>query len=181
MPESRSKLMPAFYGGVIMAVVSEVPGLNLLNCCCCAGIMLGGFLSVMFYTREGPPGSVLLTSGDSLVLGVLAGVFGAFIGTALNALLLGVFGNVAGEVIRSVLGSFGDRIPSDVMEEIEKSFEDAALLTPIAVLISFAKSIILYPLFGMLGGLIGYSVFKPKGQAPSAQPPVIPPTPTGTV
>ena len=176
MPESRSKLMPALYGGIIIAVISELPVLNLINCCCCAGIMLGGFLSVMFYTKEGPPGSVLLTSGDSLLLGVLAGVFGAFIGTALNALMLGVFGNVAGEVVRSILDSFGDRIPQEALDEIERALGEAAIFTPLAILISFVKSIILYPLFGLLGGLIGYSVFKPKAQAPTPQPPAIPPT-----
>ncbi len=51
MPEKPSKLMPALYGGVIMGLISGIPFLNLVNCLCCAGVMLGGFMAV-FFTRR---------------------------------------------------------------------------------------------------------------------------------
>jgi hypothetical protein len=52
MPTQPSKFMPALYGGIIMAVISAVPVVNLVNCFCCAGIMLGGFLAVFFFKKE---------------------------------------------------------------------------------------------------------------------------------
>jgi hypothetical protein len=172
MPEKPNKLMPALYGGIIMGVISGLPFLNLLNCFCCAGILLGGFLAVLFYTREAAPGTLQLTSGDALQLGVLAGVFGAFIETALNAAVLGSVGNVVGETLRQVLEGMADQIPSEVFDQIDRAFGGIAAFTPIAIFFSFIKSIIINPVFGLLGGLIGYAVFKPKPAAVPPQPPV---------
>jgi hypothetical protein len=172
MPEKPNKLMPALYGGIIMGVVSGLPFLNLLNCFCCAGILLGGFLSVLFYTREAPPGTLQLTSGDALQLGVLAGLFGAFIETALHAAVLGSVGNIVGETLRQALEGMGDMIPPEALDQLDRAFGGLATLTPLAIFFSFLKSIIINPVFGLLGGLIGYAVFKPKPAAVPPQPPV---------
>jgi hypothetical protein len=42
------------------------------------------------------------------------------------------------------------------------------------IMMAFVFSIIIDPLFGLLGGLIGYSIYKPK---PGVFPPVMPPKP----
>ena len=175
MPEKPNKLMPALYGGIIMGVISGLPFLNLLNCFCCAGILLGGFLSVLFYTREAPPDTLQLTSGDALQLGVLAGVFGAFIETALHAAVLGSVGNVVGETLSQILEGMSDQIPPEVFDQIDRAFGGLATFTPFAIFFSFLKSIIINPVFGLLGGLIGYAVFKPKPSA-TVQPPPTPPS-----
>ena len=166
--------MPALYGGIIIGVISGVPVLNFINCCCCAGVILGGFLSVLFYTRE--PNAPPITSSDALVLGSLAGVFGAFIGTALTAATLGMIGGGILEFLRELLDRFADELPADVFDQIEAAIEESLSLTPLAIVITFAKFIIIGPLFGLLGGLIGYAAFKPKPQAAVPPPPAIPPT-----
>ena len=173
MPEAQSKVLPALYGGIIIGILSGVPGLNLINCCCCAGILFGGFLSVLFYTREldAPP----ITSGDALLLGTLSGVFGAFIATAISVVVLATFGPVVVEFLREMLDRVAENIPPDVYEEADASLNESLLLGPRSILITFVKSIILCPLFGLLGGLIGYATFKPKPQT-LTPPPAIPPT-----
>ena len=69
MFEKPSKLRSAILGGLIIGAISGIPGLNLLNCCCCAGILLGGAMSVYLYrqefTNEMPP----MESSDALILG----------------------------------------------------------------------------------------------------------------
>ena len=174
MTETQSKLMPALYGGIIIGVISGVPVLNFINCCCCAGIILGGFLSVLFYTRE--PNARPITSGDALVLGSLAGVFGAFIGTVLTAATLGMIGGGVLEFLRELLDRFGDQLPTDVIDQVETAIDESLTITPLAIIITFAKFIIIGPLFGLLGGLIGYAAFKAKPEAVVATPPPIPPT-----
>ena len=52
MPPKPDKLMPALYGGIVIGILSGVPGLNLINCLCCAGIMLGGIVSVYLWDPE---------------------------------------------------------------------------------------------------------------------------------
>jgi hypothetical protein len=175
MSDTQSKLMPALYGGIVIGILSGVPGLNLINCCCCAGVILGGFLSVLFYTRE--PNAPAITSGDALALGALAGVFGAFIGTALTAVMLGTVGGVILEFLRELLDRFGHEIPPDMLEGFEEAIGESLSLTPVAIIVTFAKFIIIGPLFGLLGGLIGYAVFKPKPQTLAPPPGTNPPTP----
>lgn len=172
MPEKPSKLMPALYGGIVMAAISAVPFVSIINCFCCAGVLLGGFLAVFFYQKDLTVQMPPLTNSDALQLGALAGVFGAIIGTILSALILAAFGNVSSQVILDIIRGFEDQMPPGTMDQIEQSMSQSAGLGFMAIMISFFTSIIIDPLFGLLGGLIGYSVYKPK---PGAHPP-LPPT-----
>ncbi len=43
MQNQPSKLMPAVWGGVLIGVISGVPGLRLINCMCCLGVVGGGY------------------------------------------------------------------------------------------------------------------------------------------
>jgi len=165
MPEKPGKLIPALYGGIIMGVLSGVPGLSLVNCLCCAGIMLGGFMAVFFYKKELKESSPPLTNGDGLALGALSGVIGAVITTLLGALfshLLGFGMGMGMERLRNM--GLGDQVPPETMKMIEGLTSGGALLG-----LGFVFHLVLMPLFGLIGGLIGYSVFKPK--APVVMPP----------
>ena len=172
MPEKPGKLLPALYGGIVMAVVSAIP---FLNCCCCAWALLGGFLSVFFYKNQLTPAGPLLSNGDSIQLGALAGVFGAAIGTVISIILLATVGNLAGEAIVNLLRGFSDQIPPEIFDQIEQSLEQGASLAPFSIIMGFVFSIIIDPLFGLLGGLIGYAVFKQKTPPMNFQPPPMQP------
>jgi small basic protein len=52
----------------------------------------------------------------------------------------------------------------EIIQQMETSMQDA--LSAGTILTGFFFNIIIYPVFGMLGGLVGYGIFKPK------QPPV---------
>ncbi|MGA9116512.1 MAG: hypothetical protein WB626_07040 [Bacteroidota bacterium] len=162
MPEKPGKLLPALYGGIVIGVIAGIPMLNFLNCFCCAGVLLGGFLSVFFFSRDFGPGMPPMTNGDAVGLGALAGLFGALIDAAIALAVYFAFGNVAGEMmydfIVGLYDSMGilDKIPPDALEQMEQM--KYAGLQAWQLLIGF----VVYPLFGLLGGLIGYAVFKPK-------------------
>ncbi len=96
MPDKPSKLMPALYGGIIMGVISGVPFLNIVNCLCCAGLLLGGFMAVFFYKKDLTAAMPPLTSGDGVQLGALAGLIGAIVANLLDAILLTTVGNISG-------------------------------------------------------------------------------------
>ena len=176
MPDQPGKMMPALYGGIVIAVISTVPFLSLINCLCCAGGMLGGFLAVFFYTKDMTAQSPPLTNSLGLQLGALAGLFGALIGTVLNILILATIGNVSSQVELDILRGFEDSMPPGTLEQIEESMEQSGGLGMISILTSFFTSIIIDPLFGLIGGLIGYSFYKNKVARPPAPPAVPPPT-----
>ena len=170
MPE---KIKPALFGGVIIGLISGIPFLSLINCLCCAGVLFGGFMSVYFYKEQLAPGGPGVTSSDSLQLGALAGVFGAIIGTIISAAILFTVGNVAGQAVVSMLDSAGvlDKMPPEAVSQMEKGMAEGGLSA-----LTVVMSLVVDSIFGLLGGLIGYSVFKQKNPLqPQAPPPMTPP------
>jgi len=172
MPEKPSKLMPALYGGIIIGVISGIPYLSFVNCLCCAGVLFGGFMAVFFYVKDLTPAMPPLTSGDSIQLGALAGLIGAVVGSVITGLIMVTVGNVAGEAMYEMLMSFYetvgilDQIPPEAIDQMYEGMTSAEL-DPMTIVMS----LVIDPLFGLLGGLIGYAVYKPKDGAPAAPPP----------
>jgi len=175
MPEKPNILMPALFGGIITGVLAGIPFLNFVNCLCCAGVLLGGFMAVFFYNKDLTPQMPPLTSQDGLKLGALSGLFGAVIGTIISALLLAVVGNVAGQAMFDMVYNFYDsagildKMPPDAIDQMEQGMKESGLSTMTVIF-----SLIIYPIFGLLGGLIGYSVYKPKAGTPPPAPLVTP-------
>jgi hypothetical protein len=166
MPEKPSKLMPALYGGIVIGVISGLPFISLLNCLCCAGVLLGGFLSVFFYKKDLTPQMPPLESNDALQLGALAGLFGAIVGNILSAIILYSVGNLMGEAMVKFLEGLRDQMPPGTIEQIEEGVRSGKV-SPVGIVVS----LIIDPIFGLLGGLIGYSVFKPKAVIEPPAPP----------
>jgi hypothetical protein len=164
------KFIPALYGGVIMAVISTVPFLSLVNCLCCAGILFGGFMAVFFYKNNFTPDTPPYTAGDCVAVGAIAGVVGAIIGTFLSVIFMKLFGNMMGEFLVSTLKNLNVNIPEEAWKAIDESLN--MVLSPFTIIMLFFKSLVIDGVFGLLGGLIGYGVYKPK---PSMVPP--PPMP----
>ncbi|MBN2243005.1 MAG: hypothetical protein JW793_09975 [Acidobacteria bacterium] len=112
-------------------------------------------MSVYFYKKALTDEMQALTSGDGMGLGALAGLFGAVLSTILGGLIFLFFGNVMGEMILGMIQSAGvmDQMPPDQAVQMERQLTGFSVLN---VILSF----ILTPLFGLLGGLIGYAVFR---------------------
>ena len=173
MPEKAGKLMPALYGGIIMGVISGIPFLNFVNCFCCAGVLFGGFMAVFFYKKDLPVEGLQLTSSDGVQLGALAGVFGAIVGSVITGGLLLSMGNVAGEAMyKMIIGIYDsagilDKMPPEAVEQMERGIMEGGFSVG-----KFFLGLVVDVVFGLLGGLIGYAVFKPK--ATVVPPPVAP-------
>jgi glycopeptide antibiotics resistance protein len=87
---------------------------------------------------------------------------------------LAMFGNVMGGMLSHWLQNMNIDIPEEAWKAIEESMNMA--LSPFSIMISFMSSLVIDVIFGLLGGLIGYSVYKPK---PQVMPP--PPSPSPQV
>lgn len=162
--QKPDKFLPALYGGIIMGAISAVPFLNFVNCLCCAGIIFGGFIAVFLYRNNFTPDTPPFTTGDCLAVGAMAGVVGAVVATVLDQVFLLLFGNVLKEFILQFLESMNLDIPEGALEEIRKRIEEVPTGV-ISIFIELVFGLILYPIFGLLGGLIGYAVWKPPAPA----------------
>jgi len=174
MHRKPGKEIPALYGGIIIALMINIPGLNVLNyCTCCAGIMLGGFLAVMFYKNDFTPETPPLESNECLIIGGLAGFVGAAIGTVLWAIILAIFGNYIINYVLDLLKQMGNQ---DIPQYYNDLLNQARYvrLSVLGFMLEMLKNIIIDIIFGGLGGLIAYQFFKPRYHVmPPQQPPVI--------
>lgn len=160
--ERPSKTGPALIGGTVMGLISATPFLNLINCLCCAGIILGGFLAVFFYKDQLTPEMAPLQPSDGVSLGALAGVFGFIVSTLLQVFIYALFGPVGTEaainLILQLFEAAGFDIPPEAYDEMKEAAQESPI-QPFSLFISFILSVV----FGIVGGLIGAAVFKPKG------------------
>lgn len=160
--EAPSKMTPALIGGAVMGFIGATPFLNFINCLCCAGIILGGFLAVFFYKDQLTPGMPPLTPKDGVSLGALAGVFGFIISTLLSLVIFAAFGPIASEAMMNILiqifESAGVDLPPEAYDDMMDSSRQSPL-QPFNLLIGLVLSVV----FGIVGGLIGSAIYKPKG------------------
>ena len=59
-----------------------------------------------------------------------------------------------------------EQMPPEALEQMEEQMMEGSVSA-----VSVISSFIIFPLFGLLGGLIGYAMFKPKADT-KLQPPV---------
>ena len=169
MNPKPDKTIPAIYGGILMGLVSSIPFVSFINCFCCAGILMGGFLAVMFYKNNFTPDTPPFTAGDCMTVGVMAGVIGAIISTILGVIFMLMFGNVALKFVVDLLQNSTIQVPPDMMKSLEDAIDEK--VNVLRIMLDFFFVLVLDAIFGMLGGLIAYSAFKPKQQMMMPPPP----------
>lgn len=177
MQNRPQKFLPALYGGIAIATISNVPGLNLLNCFCCAGVIAGGLVAVYFYNRELTADMPPLTAGDGVLVGGLAGIIAAFLSLILYLGIYVLFGDITQrilyEVFRSIMESTD--LPEELADAIDEAMQVALEqgLTPFVLFIRLGWDLFIFTIFGVVGGLIGYTIFKQKGPRVQPTPPSV--------
>jgi uncharacterized membrane protein len=175
MPEKPSKQRSVILGGFIIGGLWGIPFINLINCCCCAGILLGGVLTAYLYREEFIEGMPPFESSDALIVGLLAGIVGAVVATFIGNVIHLLFGPVGAEVAKQIIekviqrleeqGAIPGGVYDKMLEDLEREIQKPLTLYEVMKDLLFA--VIILPLFGMLGGLLGYAIF---GKKKTAQP-----------
>lgn len=151
MEERPDKLRPALLGGVFIGIISAIPIVNLINCFCCAGVIAGGIIAVHLYKKT--LGQVELTYKDGAITGLMAGASGALISTIIESAI----GQSAGEVVDKLLEAYPDIPPEveDILLQIESTQGDLFF-----IILGLVFALVIYSIFGILGGIIGVSIFQ---------------------
>jgi len=160
---TRSFLLAALLGGLIMAVLSNFPILNLVNCLLCAWVWVSGILAVYLYRRF-EAANPALSIGQGLALGAVAGLIGAVIGAIIGA----IFGGLGLAAISSAVRNLPGYDPS-TMDTFANMIAGGGFS-----FFALCFNGVLYALFGAIGGLIGTALIW---KAPAALPPAPPAMP----
>ena len=154
------KLQPALLGGLLIGVLSALPFVSM---CCCLWVIAGGVLTTyLLQERMTSP----VTAGDATVAGLFAAFVGAVLSTVLSQLLALARGLNFADAINDLIGQ--GRLPPEMTGALEQVRD---MPPAIFIIGSLLVSLFIYPIFSMLGALLGVALFK-------RQPP---PPPPGTV
>ncbi|MFC2093303.1 hypothetical protein ACFLSV_05325 [Bacteroidota bacterium] len=164
MSSSPNRLMPVIFGALVMTLISTFPLLNLINVLCCAGIMLGGFAGVFFYNKQIRDTSIELTTKDGGIIGLLCGIISAVLVSGINLLMV-LFSDVNPITeAYALLEKFGQQLPQEVNETMDKFSDEFNKygFSPTLSVLSLIINLVIYPLFGAIGAMIGVSILKKR-------------------
>ncbi|HMS65983.1 MAG TPA: hypothetical protein PKD83_12110 [Ignavibacteria bacterium] len=168
---TANKISPVIIGSVTMTLIAIFPLLNLINVFCCAGIMAGGFVGVYTYWKQLKPLGLPLETKDGGMIGILSGILSAVFVTGFG-LLISLFSD--SNPILDVLNTFdemGIQTPPEMLQYLDKFSNEFSEhgFSPTITLISFISNLILYPLFGSIGALIGVNYFNKSNKSNNLQ------------
>ena len=158
---TKSMLLAGGLAGVAMGILAAIPLLGIVSSCCClwAGLWGCGILAVWIYrmSEKAQPG---LTIGQGVLLGLAAGLVGAVIASILgiiSSLLFTAVDSTAYLDMLDQIPGMSESLPAESREMIEQYASTTG-----NVLVGSLCNFVIYPFFGMIGGLIGTALIWKK-------------------
>ena len=161
-------LRPALIAGAIAGVLSGLPLVSAGNCLCCLWIIGGAAIAAKLLAKNT---SNILTSGDGAIVGALTGIVAAVVDTIVKIPLQPYNMALARRIIDKV-SEFGTEMPAGLDGLLEGG---SGILSPGWLLLGLFISAAVFAIMGVLGGIIGVSLFakkKPQASPPAATPPL---------
>ncbi len=163
-------LRPALIAGAVAGLLSGLPFIGAGNCICCLWIVGGAAMAVKLLAAASPGA---LKASDGAIVGALTGIVAAMVDTVVKIPLQ----QYNMELARKIL----DRIPSvgsEMPAGLDEILNSSGMLSPGWMLLGLFISAAVYALVGILGGIIGVSLFGKKALPPASSPPSpVAPTP----
>ena len=165
---------PALYGGLVMGVLSALPIISAGNLCCCLWVVSGGLVAAyVLQQRIVAP----ITPGDGALVGLMAGVAGAFVSLLLSIPISFIVGPMERQIVQRVLENSGN-MPPEFREMMGRYSSGDIRVTfaanVVRLIVTFVVMLFLGAIFSTIGGLLGAVLFR------KPQPPVVvdvPPAP----
>ena len=165
---------PAVIGGLIIGILSAIPGISAANICCCAWALIGGAVAAkMVINSSQRP----VKSSEGLQIGLIAGLIWALVFILISVPIL--VSGVMTETSLNILETLSERVNNPALQEaMRQAKEQAATQTPIQRLVTSLPFLIFQAVilggFSVLGGLLGVALFEKRKDLPPP-PPQYPP------
>ena len=155
----NDKLKPAIIGGVILGVLSAIPG---VSSCCCIWALVGGLIAANIYIKASPNP---VTPADGAVVGAIAGAVGAVLIIVVGIPLQLIFG----AAMSSMMGGLIQNADPRQAEQIQRAMA-SGLRFGRAILNALMYSVTAV-IFSAVGGLLGVAIFEKRKGGPGVPPP----------
>lgn len=162
MPDQKQSIL---IGAAVTAALST-SYLGLINCLCCAGVVIGSLVTVWHYTSRY---DLTIEAGRGAVMGLVAAAVGAVISLLLNYLLLQVGLGGQEVIVQSIMEAFSGYVSPEQMEMMREQMEAQRDVSFGAYLINGLVTVFVFALVGAVGGAIGAAIFKKGGEQPATE------------
>jgi hypothetical protein len=153
------RLQPALFGGLFIGVLSALPIVNMGNCCCCLWVIAGGALATYLRQQNTP---YAVQAAEGALLGLMAGALGGLIAAVLSIPMMAITGPMQQQMMERVLSGNQD-VPPEVREMLERAATGTGFRAVAALF-----NVVIFSVFGLLGGLLGVVMFKKNAPPPPA-------------
>jgi hypothetical protein len=147
---TTSKTQPAVIGGLVMGVLSALPLISAGNLCCCLWVVSGGVVAAYILQQNQ---AAALTPGDGAIVGLMAGVIGAFVYLALSIPISILIAPMERMVMQRIVDN--SNMPPEFRDYMGTYVGGGIRIALGFIFMLFAGSI-----FSTLGGLIGAAIFR---------------------
>jgi hypothetical protein len=147
---TTEKTQPAIFGGLIIGVLSALPIISAGNLCCCLWVVSGGVVAA-YVLQQNQPGP--LTPGDGALIGLLAGIVGAFVYLFLSIPITFLVAPMERVLIQRIIESAGS-MPPEFREYVTTYIGGGVRLT-----LAFVFMLIIGSIFSTIGGVLGVVLF----------------------
>ena len=171
---TKGFIQPAFFGGLVMGLLSALPLISVGNVCCCLWVIGGGLVAAyLLQQNQATP----ITPGDGALVGLLAGLIGALVQVVVSIPISMVVGPMERAMAQRLLEMAGN-VPPEMREMFERYSGEGRSMAFVIIGRIFALFfwVCLGAVFSTIGGLIGALIFKKN--LPPGTIDVIPAPPT---
>jgi hypothetical protein len=150
---------PALIGGLVGGLLSALPLVAGANLCCCLWVVSGG-LAAAYLLQQNQP--MPITQADGALVGLLAGVAGAFVYVVVSIplnLVLAPFERAMFERLSDTIGNMPPQF---------QAFARTSVTGTARAIAGFIFMLVVGAIFSTLGGLLG-AVFFAKKTPPIGQ------------
>jgi hypothetical protein len=164
MDKQPNRMIPVVYGTFVMTSISILPFINFINLFFCSGIILGGIAGVFIYNKQLAGTNVKITSKDGVMIGILCGILSGILVSSFNFIFMLISKHNPIDETMSLLKDIS--LPPEVTVQMNKFSDEFNKygFSPTISVVSLFSNLIIYPLFGMIGAVLGVTIIKKKNQ-----------------
>ena len=153
MSTTTDRRQPALVGGLIVGVLSALPIISAGNLCCCLWVVSGGVVAAyMLQQNQVTP----ITAADGAVVGLLAGLVGAFVHLALSIPITILIAPMERLLMQRIIENSGTMGPGF------RDYVGTYVGAGVRITLGFLFMLSVGSVFAALGGLLGAVIFGKK-------------------
>ena len=154
---------PALIGGTVLGVLSALPIVAAGNICCCLWVVSGGVVAAYLLQQND---TAPITTGDGALVGLFAGVIGAFIYLALSIPITILIAPMERAFMQSLLQRLSENVGS-IPPDLRGGMGGMGgyIGEGIGLMVGFIFMLFLGSAFSTLGGLLGAAIFRRRPAA----------------